>query len=130
MERRTELEQWAVGFYCEKRERDRENRKQSGMSQRGCDDDYFELSADLSACFASSQVQGDLLVIKPIKIWTLPVSGQISLPLFYALITEKKADQQAHSAAPSAALQAYRSAAFEKNRENVCKSLSVFDPIL
>ena len=37
----------------------------------------------------------------------------------------KTADIQAHSAAPSAALRACRSAIFERNRENVCKPLDI-----
>ena len=41
----------------------------------------------------------------------------------------KIADIQAHSAAPSAALRACRSAIFERNRENVLQVFECCDPI-
>ena len=49
-------------------------------------------------------------------------------PLFLSFNCGKIADIQAHSAAPSAALRACRSAIFERNRENVSKPLDILTP--
>ena len=46
-------------------------------------------------------------------------------PVVSCLNCWKTADIQAHSAAPSAALRACRSAIFERNCENVCKPLDI-----